>query len=160
MTLLKNNKQQAAPLFSLSLTHSLTHSLYSVSICQFELENHPREKSQNNTHSITQSLNHSLNHSITQSLTHSLTHSLMSTPVYIYHELQDSLLCGQHALNNLAQQQLFLTHTLADIAHDLDAQERHFLTPSLTHSHTSKVSSYTDTLTGLLYVRSTITGGT
>jgi Ataxin-3 len=55
-----------------------------------------------------------------------------SQPVWIYHELQDSLLCGQHALNNLIQQQNFFhPGQLADIAHQLDAQERQFMGGSL-----------------------------
>jgi ataxin-3 len=48
--------------------------------------------------------------------------------VWIYHELQDSMLCGQHALNNLIQQQNFFDPgQLAEIAHQLDAQERDFM---------------------------------
>lgn len=55
-----------------------------------------------------------------------------SQPVWIYHELQDSLLCGQHALNNLIQQQNFFDPgQLAEIAHQLDAQERQFSGGSL-----------------------------
>mmetsp|Transcript_24721 Transcript_24721/g.41802 ORF Transcript_24721/g.41802 Transcript_24721/m.41802 type:complete len:269 (+) Transcript_24721:94-900(+) len=49
-------------------------------------------------------------------------------PVWIYHEQQDSLLCGQHALNNLIQQQNFFdAGQLAEIAHQLDAQEQIFM---------------------------------
>lgn len=48
--------------------------------------------------------------------------------VWIYHEQQDSLLCGQHALNNLIQQENFFhPGQLAEIAHQLDAEERQFL---------------------------------
>lgn len=55
-----------------------------------------------------------------------------SQPVWIYHELQDSLLCGQHALNNLIQQQNFFhPGQLAEIAHQLDAHERHVMGGSL-----------------------------
>ena len=49
-------------------------------------------------------------------------------PVWIYHELQDSLLCGQHALNNLIQQENFFhPGQLAEIAHQLDAEERIYM---------------------------------
>lgn len=54
-------------------------------------------------------------------------------PVWIYHEQQDSLLCGQHALNNLIQQQNFFdAGQLAEIAHQLDAQEQIFMGGKLT----------------------------
>jgi ataxin-3 len=43
--------------------------------------------------------------------------------VWIYHERQRALLCGQHALNNLAQNNVFSAGELADIAHDLDKLE-------------------------------------
>lgn len=43
--------------------------------------------------------------------------------VWIYHELQQSLLCGQHAINNLAQGPVFSSHALAEIAHQLDEME-------------------------------------
>jgi Josephin len=36
--------------------------------------------------------------------------------VWIYHERQEALLCGQHALNNLVQAPVFTTGRLADIA--------------------------------------------
>jgi len=42
---------------------------------------------------------------------------------WIYHERQDALLCGQHALNNLVQSQLFSPDSLADIALQLDQVE-------------------------------------
>lgn len=45
-------------------------------------------------------------------------------PVYIYHELQDSLLCGQHCLNNLLQDDFFSAINLGEIAQELDEQER------------------------------------
>jgi len=44
--------------------------------------------------------------------------------VWIYHERQEAALCGQHALNNLAQVPLFTVPQLAKIAHDLDVLER------------------------------------
>lgn len=50
-----------------------------------------------------------------------------SSDVYIFHEVQDSMLCGQHALNNLLQESLFTPVDLGDIAQGLDAQERRFM---------------------------------
>ena len=47
--------------------------------------------------------------------------------VYIYHELQDSHLCGQHCLNNLLQEDFFSAVNLADVAHELDYNERAIL---------------------------------
>ena len=43
---------------------------------------------------------------------------------FIYHERQVASLCGQHCLNNLLQGPYFTSFNLADIANDLDAQER------------------------------------
>ena len=43
---------------------------------------------------------------------------------WIYHELQDSALCGQHCLNNLLQQPFFTVGDLADIAEMLDIMEQ------------------------------------
>jgi len=52
----------------------------------------------------------------------------MSSKVWIYHERQDSLLCGQHALNNLIQQENFFhAGMLADIAQQLDSEEHIFM---------------------------------
>jgi ataxin-3 len=48
-------------------------------------------------------------------------------PVYIYHELQDSLLCGQHCLNNLLQDDFFSAVNLGEIAQELDDKERAIL---------------------------------
>ncbi|GAA5999854.1 hypothetical protein JCM10207_005937 [Rhodosporidiobolus poonsookiae] len=50
---------------------------------------------------------------------------------YIYHEQQEpgSMLCGQHALNNLLQSSLFTPQDLADIARQLDAMEAAQLDP-------------------------------
>ena len=45
-------------------------------------------------------------------------------PIYIYHELQDSHLCGQHCLNNLLQDDFFSAVNLAEIAQELDQHER------------------------------------
>ena len=42
---------------------------------------------------------------------------------YIYHELQESALCGQHCLNNLMQSHVFTAIGLGDIARGLDEQE-------------------------------------
>ena len=43
--------------------------------------------------------------------------------VWIYHELQESLLCGQHAVNNLTQGPNFSAEALAQIAQQLDEME-------------------------------------
>ncbi|CAF1303927.1 unnamed protein product [Rotaria sordida] len=45
----------------------------------------------------------------------------------IYHEVQEGSLCAQHALNNLLQREIFSAISLADIARQLDEQERHVL---------------------------------
>ena len=37
----------------------------------------------------------------------------------IYHERQEALLCGQHALNNLVQSNTFDVHGLSEIAHQV-----------------------------------------
>jgi ataxin-3 len=50
--------------------------------------------------------------------------------VWIYHERQEALLCGQHALNNLAQAPVFSYHQLAAIAHQLDQLELNYLAQS------------------------------
>ncbi|KAL7509522.1 hypothetical protein ACHAXN_006862 [Cyclotella atomus] len=47
----------------------------------------------------------------------------MTTQYWIYHERQDALLCGQHALNNLLQKNEFNPSILADIAIQLDQME-------------------------------------
>lgn len=46
---------------------------------------------------------------------------------FIYHEKQESLLCGQHCLNNLLQGPYFSAADLSEIAHELDAKERHVM---------------------------------
>ncbi|CAF1000435.1 unnamed protein product [Adineta ricciae] len=45
----------------------------------------------------------------------------------IYHEHQDGFLCGQHALNNLLQSSFFTADALADIARELDVDEKRVL---------------------------------
>jgi Ataxin-3 len=51
--------------------------------------------------------------------------------VWIYHERQQALLCGQHALNNLAQNgEVFKPYELAVIAQQLDDIELQFLSQS------------------------------
>ena len=42
----------------------------------------------------------------------------------LYHEKQESALCGQHCLNNLLQGPYFNAGALADIAHELDRKEK------------------------------------
>ena len=42
---------------------------------------------------------------------------------WIYHEQQESALCGQHCLNNLLQNSAFSAPELAEIAHELDRTE-------------------------------------
>lgn len=54
----------------------------------------------------------------------------MTADLWIYHERQEALLCGQHALNNLAQAPLFTVDQLAEIARQLDALERGVMEPS------------------------------
>ena len=46
---------------------------------------------------------------------------------WIYHERQEALLCGQHALNNLVQGNAFQPGLLAEIAHQLDQMELNFM---------------------------------
>jgi len=46
---------------------------------------------------------------------------------WIYHERQEALLCGQHALNNLLQLQSFSPVDLASVAHELDEMELSFM---------------------------------
>mmetsp|Transcript_4367 Transcript_4367/g.9533 ORF Transcript_4367/g.9533 Transcript_4367/m.9533 type:complete len:352 (-) Transcript_4367:87-1142(-) len=50
-----------------------------------------------------------------------------SRQYWVYHERQDALLCGQHALNNLVQQNAFSPGSLADIAGQLDQMELNFM---------------------------------
>lgn len=57
------------------------------------------------------------------------THNLLVVAIkmtpehWIYHERQEALLCGQHALNNLVQACVFSPDSLSEIAHQLDAAE-------------------------------------
>lgn len=51
----------------------------------------------------------------------------MSEHIWIYHERQQALLCGQHALNNLVQACNFSPELLAEIAHQLDEMELQFM---------------------------------
>ncbi len=46
---------------------------------------------------------------------------------YIYHEKQESSLCGQHALNALLIGHYYSPVDLAEFAHQLDAQERELM---------------------------------
>jgi Ataxin-3 len=50
-----------------------------------------------------------------------------STSGFIFHERQQSALCGQHCLNNLLQASIFTPGDLADIAQELDAAERRMM---------------------------------
>lgn len=47
-----------------------------------------------------------------------------SAETYLFHELQQSALCGQHCCNNLLQNHTFTEFDLAEIAQELDGQER------------------------------------
>lgn len=51
----------------------------------------------------------------------------MSKQYWVYHERQDALLCGQHALNNLVQQNAFSPGALAEIAGQLDQMEYNYM---------------------------------
>lgn len=46
---------------------------------------------------------------------------------WIYHERQEALLCGQHALNNLLQMRAFSPESLAEIALQLDQMELNYM---------------------------------
>jgi ataxin-3 len=46
---------------------------------------------------------------------------------WIYHERQQALLCGQHALNNLVQANEFSPDSLAEIARQLDQMELNYM---------------------------------
>ena len=46
---------------------------------------------------------------------------------WIYHERQEALLCGQHALNNLVQANVFSVGQLKDIADQLDQMELNYM---------------------------------
>lgn len=65
--------------------------------------------------------------------------------IYVYHELQDSHLCGQHCLNNLLQEDFFSAILLADIAQELDEQERSIISPNAdVYSPQTELSSNVD----------------
>lgn len=46
---------------------------------------------------------------------------------WIYHERQEAMLCGQHALNNLVQACVFTPEVLSEIAHTLNDMELRFM---------------------------------
>lgn len=46
---------------------------------------------------------------------------------WVYHERQQALLCGQHALNNLVQANAFSADSLAEIAGQLDQMELNYM---------------------------------
>jgi ataxin-3 len=49
------------------------------------------------------------------------------TEFWIYHERQEALLCGQHALNNLVQASEYSPGSLSEIALQLDQMELTFM---------------------------------
>jgi len=62
--------------------------------------------------------------------------------IWIYHERQEALLCGQHALNNLAQSPTaFTVSQLSNIAHQLDQLERRVMEPSAVYAPSSNVDA-------------------
>ena len=61
-----------------------------------------------------------------------------SSSTFIYHERQQALLCGQHALNNLVQTQTFTPGSLAQIAHQLDQMELNYMSQGNTDGVQSK----------------------
>ncbi|GAA5902581.1 hypothetical protein JCM6882_009322 [Rhodosporidiobolus microsporus] len=65
---------------------------------------------------------------------------------HIYHEKQEpgSMLCGQHALNNLLQTSLFTPQDLADIARQLDAIEAAQLDPGTRLTGEGESQNYDD----------------
>ncbi len=46
---------------------------------------------------------------------------------WVYHERQEAMLCGQHALNNLVQANAFTPVSLAEIAGQLDQMELNYM---------------------------------
>lgn len=50
-----------------------------------------------------------------------------SKEIWIYHERQEAMLCGQHALNNLVQGCVFSPQGLSEIAHTLNDMELKFM---------------------------------
>jgi ataxin-3 len=57
----------------------------------------------------------------------------------IYHELQDSMLCGQHCLNNLLQDEFFSAVLLAEIAQELDDTERSIIDEGISPGKSANV---------------------
>ncbi len=66
------------------------------------------------------------------------------TGIFIFHEMQqDSLLCGQHCLNNLLQQPIFNVVDLSNIAIELDNEEKTILSePSTVEYLESAINSF------------------
>lgn len=60
---------------------------------------------------------------------------------WLYHEQQESALCGQHCLNNLLQGPYFSAPDLAQIAEELDAKERSHMLENGIDTHTLKYLS-------------------
>jgi len=56
------------------------------------------------------------------------SNSIDTDNIWVYHERQQALLCGQHALNNLVQQPAFTPDALALVAQRLDQLELDVLT--------------------------------
>jgi ataxin-3 len=56
-----------------------------------------------------------------------MTSDSAADPIWIYHERQEALLCGQHALNNLLQRPAFTAYQLSQTAHRLDALELEYM---------------------------------
>jgi len=61
------------------------------------------------------------------STNHNNNNNMNDEEVWIYHEKQEALLCGQHALNNLVQECIFSAESLAEIAHQLDEMELNYM---------------------------------
>lgn len=65
-----------------------------------------------------------------------------SGDLWVYHERQQALLCGQHALNNLAQANLFSLDHLATVANTLDEMERSIDTDYKGGSHMDDAGNF------------------
>ncbi|EGG07479.1 uncharacterized protein MELLADRAFT_71695 [Melampsora larici-populina 98AG31] len=65
---------------------------------------------------------------------------------YIYHETQDpgSMLCAQHALNNLMQSHIWTANDLAEIAHRLDSIEDSHLDTQTRSQRQGRSANYDD----------------
>ena len=61
---------------------------------------------------------------------------------WIYHEKQESKLCGQHCLNNLMQGSYFQAGDLADIAAQLDESERQLGITSMMSHHVDETGNF------------------